>query len=201
MTAMALDEIQQGPARQRRRRPPPGWLLGVVIAAVVAVGVWTALRPGSLASPSASPAPAPRPTAVAPSPSTVAQLVHVGAVCKPVTDGARTLTVSFTVVSLASTPITLADIHPSLPMGGLTTLSSTVEGGTCDAPDPTSAGRRLAPGGSAAVVFTFRLPRECPAPYPVQAYVLVGVGDGVVADGVPVLADLGGVDFTACRSG
>jgi hypothetical protein len=71
-------------------------------------------------------------------------------------------------------------------------------GGSCARPGTQAAGGLLAPGDVQVVTKRFRLPKDCPAPYPVQATTVLRVNQMTGTTTVPVLNDLGSVDFDRC---
>jgi hypothetical protein len=58
----------------------------------------------------------------------------------------------------------------------------------------------LTPGESLVVLFNFALPRQCPAPLPVEAEVTVSgpAGSLQISQPIHLLSDLGGVEFDQC---
>ncbi|MGC9668683.1 hypothetical protein ACNTMW_19260 [Planosporangium sp. 12N6] len=195
---MDVDEISNGPAHDRR----PGWSRRVPVAVlVVAVGALLLVRWYTQRSvePHAT-----APDATAPAPSATARptrqerYITLGAVCPPVTDGRHTLTVSFTVENVTSTPVTLVGVGPVLPLGLLRPTGSSVTGGSCGSPAAVAPGGILGRGTSLLVTFLFDLPDTCPQPLPVQADIRVKAGGVEVTDRIGVLSDLGGVAFDTC---
>jgi hypothetical protein len=198
MGSMPVDEVAQGlQAPSRRPRPRWAWVAGAAV--LVALGAWLVVRSGPML-----PSGNPRAPAAVRSPSTVAvPLVAVGVpnTCPSSVDG-RVLTLSFTLQNVSSVPLTVSEVTPTYPLGQMQSLGVSIVGtGRCEAPDPSVQSHRLEPGASLAVRFRLALPRECPAPYPVAARVLLQVGDQTVEKDTPVYPDLGGIAFPNCPAG
>jgi hypothetical protein len=162
-------------------------------------------NPSASSAPSGSVAAAP-PGPTDPTAAVLAQIggyVSVGEVCKPVTDGRSALTVRFLLRNVTGLPEQLARVSPELPMGGLRPRGTTVQQGTCAKPTgkPSAPARNPLPaGGSLVVSLHFALPKSCPAPYPVQAVVTVGIAGVQRSDTVALYTDLGTLKFDLCTA-
>jgi hypothetical protein len=197
---MDLDEISNGP--ERNPRSSRFWVAlsaVLLLLAVLALLVRWNGQGSPDAAPSATALPGnPPPTAVLPTVPTVARYVNTGTVCPVVTDHRHTLAVSFTVVSLAATAVTVTGVEPVLPVGGLRPVDTAVTGGICASPAAAPPGTTLEPGRTLLVTLRFELPDDCPHPYPVQADVHVRADGPVVTNRLGVLPDLGGIPFDTC---
>jgi hypothetical protein len=205
-----------------------GWLLIVAIAVVAALvsllghhaSSPTSIQPSLQPRPPVAPTPLPSASAppsltpsvsfgptspIDPTAAVLAQIggyVTVGEVCKPVTDGRNTLTVRFLLRNVTGLPEQLVGVSPELPMGGLRPRGAAVQRGTCahatGKPAP-PAQNPMPAGGTLVVSLHFALPKSCPAPYPVQAVVTVGIGGALRMDTVALYTDLGSVHFDLCK--
>lgn len=219
------EEINQGPEQEppwsREFRLPSwtraGWVRGTaaaVVVALVVLGVFLqnpVARPAAGARPTAGAASLPSAGPGAASPGALpADVVAVGEICPPVTDGRRTLVVSFTLKNIAVIPITIRSVRPLLPLGGLTTVSTDISSGTCAARSGAPADLVLPVGDYLVVTFRFLLPSTCPQPLPIQAkaLILTGPASSGEASGAPgvsllendvgVFDDLGAIKFNTC---
>jgi hypothetical protein len=116
------------------------------------------------------------------------------------TDHRRHLTITFGVVNLSSESVIVRKVTPVTPLGGLRLTGQSIGVAACGEVQTNDGSRVLTAGRSLAVSFTFRLPKKCPAPLPVYATVTVSRIGGArqVANAVPVLSDLGGIEFEQC---
>lgn len=126
------------------------------------------------------------------------QNLDLGRICPAVTDGRTTLAVSFTLVNVSHISVTVMDVEPVLPIGGLRPRGANTAGGTCEDPGMEAPGGLLHPGATQLITMRFRLPKECPQPFPVQARVRLRVNQMVGTTTVAVYSDLGSVDFDRC---
>jgi hypothetical protein len=179
---------------------------------VLAVGCVLAGVVVMLLRPPADPAAAPPPPSPAVSPPTwpdanlaggrgvnlSSNTLTLGRICTPVTDGRRTLALSFTLVNESSIAITLIDVEPVLPIGGLQPRRPNTAGGTCEHPDTQAPGGLLAPGATQLITLRFGLPEQCPQPFPVQARINLRAQQMVGMTTVAVYRDLGAIDFDSC---
>jgi hypothetical protein len=205
------DELTSGPERDPRRTPR--WLRALVVLTVLSVVAFVAGR----AVDSPAPAPGPSPTAVAgpttssPTPSgprassdaaLFAGPLSVGAIC-PHTDGSTELQVQFQIENIGSTRLAVLAVRPVLPIGGLRPRAVTFpRSPSCGTPAArTGPSTVLDPGDRVGVQLAFRLPAECPAPYPVQADIDLRQGGRRTTERVPLLPDLGSIHFDTCPDG
>jgi hypothetical protein len=171
--------------------------------------------PSASPLPSVGPSPSSVPTSSAaaapslpsdPTAAVLAQIsgyVSVRAVCPPLTDGRTKLTVRFLLRNETGLPEELIRVTPELSLGGLRPQGAAVQRGTCAHPigKPTApATNPMPPGGTLIVSLEFGLPKSCPAPYPVQAVVTVGIGGALRMDTVALYTDLGSVAFDLCKT-
>jgi len=197
-----FEELNQGEPEQEPAGLGPLTWVAVAVGAVLA-GVLILVFTGG-----DEPLDEPVPTAAAlPGPSVRSDLalafgpgqnLALGRICPAVTDGRKTLTVSFTLVNVGDLNVTLVDVKPVLPMAGLRPRGPNVAGGTCEEPGTDPPGGLLTPGDTQLITMRFRLPAECPQPYPVQARVRLRVNQMVGMTTVSVYDDLGTVDFNSC---
>ena len=127
-----------------------------------------------------------------------AEKLNIGGMCPAVTDGAKTLIVSFTLVNISTMDVVLMDVKPVLPVGGLRSLGANRAGGTCEHPATEAVGGLLTPGESQLITMRFRLPKVCPQAYPLQSRVRLVVNQMVGTTTVPVYSDLGVITFDSC---
>lgn len=192
-----VEELRAGSTEQRRGGSR-WWLLPLVAALGLA---WWLL-------PDQPPAPRPAPTpSVSPSPTGGYQPGFHDArptletVCEPVTDGRHRLTVRFVLINRNTDRLSITDVRPTLPLGGLQLLRTTLVRGGCGAPLDEPLLIPLESGSEALVVFTFALPRDCPQPLPVGVQVTTQVPDvprSQTTTEIAVYPDLGSVDFDTC---
>ena len=200
------DELAGGTGRDPVHVPRLVQVLALVL--VVAAGAVVALR-GRDGGPAPAPAPTSGPTGAWSSPPTPV----AGTVGPPLTGPLRapdlcvrtmrnTLSVQFTLENVAPGRVTVLAVTARLPIGGLEATGVQLPAdGTCPAVAAAGSSLVLEPGAKVPVALRFRLPPECPAPYPVYADVeLVGTGETPTSQQIPLLADLGGYDFTSCQT-
>lgn len=198
MSGQRSDELQQG--SERASSGVPRWATATVVALVVAGGAVAVLRDGDPPSnPTPPPTPTSSPTRVLPTQDPLTLITSSSNACTD-TDHRRRLTVIFGVVNLGSEPVVVRKVTPVLPLGGLRLTRKSIGVAACGEVQTNDGSRVLTAGRSLAVSFTFRLPKKCPAAFPVQAAVTVSDVDGLrqVTDPVPVLSDLGGIEFDQC---
>jgi hypothetical protein len=111
----------------------------------------------------------------------------------------QVLQVSFRVVNAGQRPVDVVGVRADLPLGGLLTIDATQENGSCGTGPPGPVDGRLQPGQSLPVTFRLLPLESCPQPAPVSAVVdLANQSPATVS--VPVLVDLGSVDFPGCAT-
>jgi hypothetical protein len=191
------DELQQGSDRIPSRMPR--WVTAAVVALVVAGGAVTVLRGDGDSPTEPAPSPTNTPTRVVPIEDPLTMISSSSGVCRE-TDHRRHLTVIFGVVNLSSESVIVRKVRPVTPLGGLRLIGQSIGIAACGEVQTNDGSRVLTAGRSLAVSFTFRLPKKCPAPLPVQAAVTVSRIGGArqVTDPIPVLSDLGGIEFEQC---
>ena len=126
------------------------------------------------------------------------QDLNVATVCKPVTDGSTTLTVSFDLVNFGKKDLDVTAIDPTLPMGGLTPTGKIVSGGLCAHPGTNPALGSVYSNGHKLYTMKFKLPDTCPQGLQIQAVVHLKMDGKASTTTVPVLQDLKNVDFETC---
>jgi hypothetical protein len=189
------DELSSDPVRGRTLLVG----LAVVVAAGAGIlalrdGVWPAPAPAPAPSLSPYESPPPLPTE-SPVPPTALAYEDL---CDVTTDGRTTLRVVFSLVNTAPAEVTLLGVTPFLPLRGLTATGTEVRGGSCAQPGGPLPRGVVASQGGAVVTMDFRLPAQCPKPYPVQARVRERSGGTVRTGEVTPLADLGRYEFRTC---
>jgi hypothetical protein len=109
------------------------------------------------------------------------------------------LQVSFRIVNAGQHPVTVVGVRPDLPLGMLLSMGTTLDSGDCAPGGPGPADGTLRPGQSQPVTFRLLPLDSCPQPAPVAASVdVTGAGPPTVS--VPVLVDLGSVQFVGCAT-
>lgn len=199
MTGQGRDELSQG--TEHRSKVSPRWVSVAVVALFVVASAVTVLQdhgnPRAHATPPVTPTTGP--TRALPSLDPALAITSSQDVCTK-TDHRRTLTVSFGLVNLSSEPVVVRSVKPVLPLGGLRLTHQSIGLASCRQVFGASQSRVLTAGGSLVVLFTFELPKACPKPLPVEAEVTVSRRDGSrgIGEPVPVLSDLGGLQFDQC---
>jgi hypothetical protein len=196
------DELMAGPARPPRQRFPI-WSQGVIAVVVLAVLGALALNRSDPPAP-----PPPPPTGTTPTPTSALVQngtgpLSVGAVCVH-TDGSRLLRVQFQMINTGIARVTVIGVSPYLPVGGLRPVSVTLpRSPSCGTPAArTGPSTVLEPGERVGAQLGFRLPADCPTPYPVQADVDVLVaGENPGTQRLALLNDLGGYEQLFIRCG
>jgi hypothetical protein len=199
VTGQRGDELLLG--SERPSRVVPRWVTAGALALVAGAGAFAVFLDGGNPRAAAGPPPTPTtsPRRVLPSVDPLTLITSGNGVCTE-TDHRRTLTVSFGVVNLSSEAVVVRKVTPTLPLGSLWLIHQSIGVAACGEVQSNDGSRVLTPGRSLVVLFTFALRKECPVPYPVQAEVTVSGVDGARQVGVPipVLNDLGGIDFDQC---
>jgi len=109
------------------------------------------------------------------------------------------LQVSFRIVNAGQRPVTIVGVRPDLPLGMLLSMGTTLDSGDCAPGGPGPADGTLRPGESQPVTFRLLPLDSCPQPAPVAAAVdVAGASPAIVS--VPVLVDLGSVQFVGCAT-
>ncbi len=211
------EELGAGPESEPRPRRFIAVASLLVLAALVA---WLVIGSpagsdagGPIGSPPVSPVPSPDSSPATGGNSSGVQVglgaanahLEMGKVCRPVTDGHSRLKIRFTLINGSRSPVTMLDVHPVLPLGGLVNRRTTVRLGTCAeiGSAPLAAPRRqiLEAGQSALISFDFRLPPQCPEPLPVQAAAATRISDKAPSahrTRYALYPDLGSIAFDTC---
>jgi len=110
------------------------------------------------------------------------------------------LQVSFRIVNAGQQPVHVVAVRPDLPLGMLLSLGASLDPGDCAAGTPGGpADGTLRPGQSQPVTFRLLPLDSCPQPAPVAAAVDVAHSSPATVS-VPVLVDLGSVQFVGCST-
>jgi hypothetical protein len=199
----AVEELGQGEDREssvRAGRLRSRWLglapgTRTAVTAVVAVALCAAVVLGFQHTQSGHARPGPTQVALPPIPGSA--LLEARDVCTGF-DGS-VLEVSFRLVNTGHAPVDLAAVRPNLPLGMLLTLNTVLTPSACAGGPPGPSDGVLNPGDSQPVTFRLVAMEPCPQAAPVAA--LVTLGDGSLpAVSVPVLVDLGSVQFADCAT-
>lgn len=201
MTSMNIEQLDLGDPRppddpgRGARVNPLLWLVLVlfaIVAGVLLVGRGTS-----------EPPPVPPPTSArqvlppAPGPDQ-RQYLGVSTICGPVTDGRRTLAVSFEVSNVSQSPVTIDTVTGVLPEGGLRQRGPATRGGNCEKPGRLAPAAVIDAGQREYYTLRFTLPRSCPARYPVQVRIGFGAA-GFAETSLSILyTDLSVPEFTTC---
>jgi hypothetical protein len=180
---------------------PPAWSLIAVLCLLAGVA-FLAFRDTAEPAPTTG-----RPTPTEAQPSRRSDLASItspqqrldfGRICQAVAKGPSTLEISFTLVNVSSTEVTLIDVQPVARVGGLRPLGPKLAGGTCEDPGREPLGGLLGPGDTQLITMRFQMPKTCPQPPPGPAQVGVRATMMVGTTTVPVFANLGSVTFESC---
>jgi hypothetical protein len=204
---VVVEELDSGGGDEPSHLGPVAWvaialacLVGGLLLLSGPRGGPTAAEPGftpPVQTFSAVPIPGP---SVQPVPDDPSQVLTIGLVCPATTDGRKSLSVSFVLVNVGGTDVTLLSVVPLLPMNGMQPVGKTTTGGTCAQPGTEVGGGLLAPGEQRLFTMRFLLSTDCPQALPVQASVRLRVNQMVGTTTVPVFSDLGSVHFDMCTS-
>lgn len=182
-----------GPLRARWDRLPTATrslataVLGVVVGALIVLAVQGTRAPGRQPS---------KPSVLEPTlPASTTLLAQD--VCTSYQG--EILQVSFRVTNAGQSPVDVVAIRPDLPLGMLLALRTDLDGGTCGTGPAGPADGTLQPGQSQPVTFRLLPLVQCAQPAPVAAAVdLANASPATVS--IPVLVDLGSVDFPGCTT-
>ena len=167
---------------------PRGARTAAVALVGAALGIWVWQGMHQPAAPVARPHPSSPP---------VSSLLQAEDICTALVG--ETLEVSFRLTNVGQQPVTVVGVSPDLPMGMLMQLPTTHDNGHCGSGPPAAAGATLAPGASTPETFHLLPMVDCPQPAPVAASVEVARSSPATVS-VPVLVDLGSVDFPGCAT-
>jgi len=194
---VVFEELKQGDDDEPRRLSRAAWAL-VALAGVLTGAAFLAGRGLIDRTDESKPAPS-SPSWSQPSPHLDPdQALAIQSTCPPLTDGRTRLTVSFTLRNVGTQNVTLVDVVPRLPIGGLLVKGPVTAGGSCGLPGVLAPGGLLVPGQTQVISMVFRLPKGCPQPSPVPVQVTLRAEQMVGTTTVTVLGDLGSVNFDTC---
>jgi hypothetical protein len=110
----------------------------------------------------------------------------------------KDLQLGIQVTNQSAAQVTIGQIKPVLPLGGLRAIS--VQWGPCGALPATQdiPGNVLAPGASAWFTMTFKVLRGCPGPLPVEFKVEYDSNGQTATASLPGFPDLGQVPYGSC---
>jgi hypothetical protein len=213
VTAPERDELAGGGDRDPVRLPT--WVSMAGLALAVLVGWFVVARTSGGDDPAASAHRTPTPSTasadeprVAPPqpvntgyPPLEGPLRQTGDLCVQVPTR-RTMIVEFEVENAALDPVEVLSLSAHLPIGGLDPTGGKVPARSlCGRPVDPATSTVLQPGERVPVSLGFKLPPECPAPYPVYADVAVAEqGSTSTTQRLALLNDLGGYDFASCHT-
>ncbi len=204
-----VDEVTGGGAERDPVRLPR-WLSALAVVVAVVLAGYVELRPADAPRQERQddggiPVRSPSPIGLTPSgePAAPGPLALAGT-C--LTLGRQGFTVVFGLQNNGLGRVTVLSVSAHRPVGGLEPTRGRVPAvRTCGGAQVDAATRAvLEPGDRLPVSLSFRLPVDCPAPYPVQADVaIVNVGENPGSQRVSVLPDLRGYQglFAACGRG
>jgi len=165
------DLAEPRPPDDRRRAVRLNPLIWVAIALIALVVGFFVLDRG-VGTPELQRAPTPTSVPATRSPgSNQRQYVGVTTICAPVTDGRRTLAVSFEVSNVSQSRVDVGSVIGVLPAGGLRQHGAAVRGGSCAQTGTDRPGGAIPVGESRFYTLSFDLPKTCPARYSVQVRV------------------------------
>ena len=213
MTAPERDELAGGADRDPVRLPT--WVGVVGLALAVLVGWFVVARtsggddPARAAhgTPTPSTASADEPRVAPPEPVNTGYpplegpLRVIGGLCVQ-TPSPRSMIVEFEVENTSLDQVEVLSLSAHLPIGGLDPTGGKVPARSlCGQPVVPARSTVLHPGERVPVSLGFKLPPECPAPYPVQADIaLHESGSTPTQQRLHLLNDLGGYDFASCHT-
>jgi len=212
VTAPERDELAGGSDQEPVRFPPWVSVVGLVLAVLVGWFVVARTSGGDGSSPSAhststsSTASADGPRVAPPSPVNTGYpplegpLRQTGDLCVRTPTPGR-MVVEFEVENAGLDQVEVLSLSAHLPIGGLDPTGGKAPATSlCGRPVDPATSTVLQPGERVPVSLGFKLPPECPAPYPVQADVaLVARGSTPTTQRLALLSDLGGYDFPTCH--
>jgi hypothetical protein len=210
VTAPDRDELAGGADRDPVRLPT--WVSVVGLALAVLVGWFVVARTsggddqGSAAQSTAAassdePRVAPPEPVATGYPPLEGPLRQTGDLCVQTPDR-HTMIVEFEVENAGLDQVEVLSLSAHLPIGGLEPTGGKVPARSlCGRPVVPTRSTVLQPGERVPVSLGFRLPPECPKPYPVQADVaLAERGSTPTTQRLALLNDLGGYDFASCHT-
>lgn len=201
LRADAVEELGQG--SDREPSPGTGWLLtrwravGPGVRTAVAGVVGVALGAAAVLGLQDGHGQRPTPTSSARPSLPVSAILVAQDICTSF-DG-PILQVSFRIQNAGQTPVTMVGVRPDLPLGMLLTLGTVLTPSGCAGGPAGPADGLLNPGTSQPVTFRLLPLDVCPQAAPVAAAVDVANSSPATVS-VPVLVDLGSVQFAGCTS-
>lgn len=200
--ALRLVGLGQGGSGQPSQFVRPAWLGGVLAGiSMVLAGCGSPAGDAADAA-SVSDAASPTPAAALPSVRNATldpgQSLNVSTVCPPVTDGKTMLTVSFEVVNLGDTDVSITGVKALLPFGGMFQHGRTTSGGTCLNTGTGSVAGVVPAGESQLYTMNFKVPPTCPQNQQIQAVISLVTPGGKGQTTVPVLPNLKKMQFDNC---
>jgi hypothetical protein len=191
------------------RRPPRLSRFGAILSvAALVVGLGVGLEVGyANGQRHGAPLPSPTPTGASPSAAAVAggpTLAQTGNLCS--SQHGTTLQLGVQVANDSATPLTLFQVRPVLPMGGLEVTGlgwgpcgQLPDGPLADA-DPQLLGvdQYLAPQATGWFTITVKVLVRCPKALPVQFQVAYGQHDKLSTVPLAGFNDLAGVSYSGC---
>ncbi len=124
--------------------------------------------------------------------------LNLGRQCPARIDADSHLLVSFELRNLGTDPVTVTSVKPLLALSGLASAGPITSGGSCERPGSKGVGGLMYSGDKQLFTLRFRMPKQCPQPFPVLTAIKVRVGEMVAQTTAGVYADLGSVSFDAC---
>jgi hypothetical protein len=197
---VGYEELDDGrPERDPTGLSPWNWT-ALAVVLVLAGAVFLAFRGPAELSAGPGPNDGPGPSSAVSPRSGLAltarkEPLGFGRICPPITAG-KALVVSFNLVNVGTRAITVMDVEPLPPAGGLRPLGPNRSGGTCEQPGSEAPGGLLGPGATQLITMRFRRPPECPQPVP--ARVRLRVHQMVGTTTVLTHSDLGAITVDPC---
>ena len=126
------------------------------------------------------------------------QYVGVTMICPAVTDHRTRLAVTFQLSNVSDSDVFVTSVRSVLPLHGLRPRGPATAGGSCPNPANLAARGLISPEQSRFYTLNFALPKNCPAPYPVQVRINFRA-DGFAGTSLSLLlSDLSVLDFDNC---
>ena len=151
--------------------------------------------PGPVNSSAVLPQPGPSEQTGTPDPD---ESLNLGRMCPARIDDSNSLMVSFELLNPGGSAVTVTSLKPLLALSGLTSTGPVTSGGTCADPASKGVGGLMYAGDKQLFTLRFRMPKQCPQPFPVQTSIRVRVGEMIGQTTAGVYSDLGSVSFDAC---
>jgi hypothetical protein len=210
MTEQRPDELQGGAEREPLAVPRAMKLVVAALAVGAVASLASRVDGGTEQALDPSPSPSPSSTSSAPfvqlpvpdevdvQPLSQPGPLGIQDVCAR-TDHRKRLTVIIDVSNGSLDRITILDVTAALPLPGLVLTGVQLPAKPCGGEAAGSRALLMRPRGTVSAALHFRLPPECPAPYPVQAVVsYLGAGEQPRSQRLHLLNDLGSLEFDSC---